>query len=59
MAELLLRGADDEGYGAVRLETLASMTEARALYLSLGFREIPPYDDNSRPGVRYMERRPE
>jgi len=57
IAEVLLRAADDIGYEAVRLDTLAPMKEAQALYVTLGFREIPAYYDNPLPGVIYMERR--
>jgi len=42
------------GYRELRLDTLAPMAEARALYAALGFREIPRYYDNPLPGVRYM-----
>jgi len=56
VAEALVRAADGEGYGAVRLDTLAGMREAQALYASMGFRAIPPYYENPLPGVVYMER---
>jgi ribosomal protein S18 acetylase RimI-like enzyme len=42
-------------YGRVRLNTLPSMTRARALYAGLGFREIPPYRAVLVPGVLHFE----
>ncbi len=55
VAGALLAAAREEGYQAVRLDTLATMVEARALYRSLGFREVPAYYPNPLPGVVYME----
>ncbi len=42
-------------YDRVRLNTLPSMTRARALYTALGFREIPPYRAVLVPGVLHFE----
>lgn len=42
------------GYHRIVLDTLGSMTAARALYASLGFREIAPYYDNPIPGARFL-----
>ncbi|HEV3073324.1 MAG TPA: GNAT family N-acetyltransferase [Thermoanaerobaculia bacterium] len=42
-------------YDRVRLNTLPSMTRARALYVALGFREIPPYRAVLVPGVLHFE----
>jgi ribosomal protein S18 acetylase RimI-like enzyme len=42
-------------YDRVRLNTLPSMTRARALYAALGFREIPPYRAVLVPAVVHLE----
>ncbi|MBK9065023.1 MAG: GNAT family N-acetyltransferase [Acidobacteria bacterium] len=55
LVEALMAEARAIGYRAVRLDTLPSMTAAQALYLSLGFTDIPPYNDHPIEGTRFME----
>jgi putative acetyltransferase len=42
----VLDAANDVGYRRMVLDTLATMTAARALYESFGFRPVAPYYDN-------------
>lgn len=55
LVEVILDEARSVGYRRVRLDTLPSMTAAQALYLSLGFVDIPPYNDHPIEGTRFME----
>lgn len=55
LVETLMADARGIGYRRIRLDTLPSMAAAQALYLSLGFTDIPPYNDHPIEGTRFME----
>ena len=55
LAETVVEAARELGYAHMRLDTVPSMEAARALYASLGFREIAPYRYNPIPGTSFME----
>lgn len=55
LVERVLKFAINNGYTAVALDTLKSMSEARALYVRIGFHEIGPYYDNPNDGTTYMK----
>jgi putative acetyltransferase len=54
LARELLQSAETIGYRELRLDTFAWMSEARALYARLGFKECGPYYENPHDGVVYM-----
>ena len=54
LANELIDDARAQGYRTMLLDTLASMSAARALYRELGFAPVAPYYDNPLPGVMYM-----
>ena len=55
LAQALLDEARRAGYSAMLLDTLDDMEAARELYASLGFVEIPPYNDNSNASRWYAK----
>ena len=56
LAAAVLDAARACGYARMRLDTVAAMRPARALYARLGFEETPPYYPNPLPDVVYLAR---
>jgi len=54
LVESLVAQAHAIGYSELKLDTLDWMTDARALYAKLGFRECAAYYVNPLPGAVYM-----
>jgi ribosomal protein S18 acetylase RimI-like enzyme len=54
LAEAIIETARAAGYREMRLDTLASMAGAQALYRALGFVEIAPYYDTPIEGTVFM-----
>ena len=57
LARRIIQAAEARGYESMRLDTLAAMKSAVALYRHLGFRQIAPYIYNPIPGAIFMEKR--
>jgi putative acetyltransferase len=57
LAEAVISAARELGYTTMRLDTVPAMKSARALYRSLGFRDIPAYRFNPISGTAFMELR--
>ncbi len=53
LVDSVIRASRAAGYRELRLDTLASMAAAQALYQRLGFAEIPPYNEKHMPGTRF------
>jgi ribosomal protein S18 acetylase RimI-like enzyme len=55
LAQAIIDEARTRGYARMRLDTIESMTEAKQLYRSLGFRPIKPYRFNPLDNPTYFE----
>ena len=56
LAERICEEARAAGYARICLDTVESMQAARALYQSMGFRQIEAYVFNPLPGAVYLAR---
>lgn len=54
--DLLIMRGKTSGYSSMVLDTLPKLKTAQAIYIALGFQEIPPYYNNPIPGVVYFEK---
>ncbi len=57
LTDALIEEARSIGYRLLRLDTLATMKEAQALYVSMGFVDIPAYNEHPIEGTRFMEKK--
>jgi GNAT superfamily N-acetyltransferase len=57
VVEAIIGCAEELGYAEMKLDTLAGMQEAFALYKRFGFSEIPAYYHNPVPGTVYLGKR--
>ena len=57
LVEAIIGCAQELGYAQMKLDTLAGMAEAFALYKRFGFLKIPAYYHNPVPGTVYLGKR--
>jgi GNAT superfamily N-acetyltransferase len=57
LVHAVIQAARHAGYDELRLDTLASMASAQALYQRLGFTGIPAYNSAHLPGTRFYSLR--
>jgi putative acetyltransferase len=55
LTDAAITAAREIGYERIRLDTLATMRAAIALYEAFGFQRIAPYYHNPHPGAVFME----
>ena len=55
LVEAVVTAAREAGYASMRLDTLATMESARAMYRSVGFHPIAAYRYNPVPGTEFLE----
>jgi ribosomal protein S18 acetylase RimI-like enzyme len=55
LANAIIAEALQRGYERMRLDTVPSMKEAKKLYESMGFKQIPAYRHNPVPSAMYFE----
>jgi putative acetyltransferase len=54
LVDAVIDAARQADFPTLRLDTLASMTAAQALYRKLGFVETVPYNDSYLPGTKFF-----
>ncbi|GEB32263.1 MULTISPECIES: GNAT family N-acetyltransferase [Brevibacillus] len=57
LVQKVIEAAEQLPYDFMRLDTLATMTSAQALYRAFGFSETTPYIYNPLEGAMFMERK--
>ena len=55
LGKAIIEAGRAAGYARMQLDTLARLNEARSLYASMGFVEIPAYYDNPLDDVVFMQ----